>query len=282
MIAEYKDANDISFLEIKTPLCKATICLHGAQVLSWQPTGHDECFYVSPAAIFEKGTAIRGGIPICWPWFGKKEGKPSHGIARVSDWSIDHTGIDEQTGEASIHLHLFPDDDTLPAAFLRISLSHQLRMRLQTTARNKGGELTTAFHNYFKVGDVRKCKLTGLANTPYEELGKPYKAAAAKATNKPISLSGPTDRIYSGEKPISHLSIEDPLLNRCISIKTEHSHSAVIWNPWEEGAATMNDLPDQDWSQFICAEPALTSKSLLPLSPGQTHIMRQTITIDQI
>lgn len=279
MITERKHHNGLSSIDIQTPLCSASVCLHGAQILSWKPAGHEECLYTSPQAVFEESTPIRGGIPLCWPWFGKKENLPSHGVARTSIWKIDHMGIDKETQVASIHLNLFPDDEQLPIAFLRISLSNQLRMRLQTTARGRGGELTAAFHNYFNVGDVQQCKIIGLGKIPYEELGMPYAAASKKESDFPITLNGPIDRIYTARKPLSKVLIEDPVKSRTINVEAENTHSIVAWNPWEKGAKNISDLPDDHWKNFICVEPSITKHTPIILQPGQTHVMRQVISV---
>lgn len=120
----------LSFLDVTTPLCTASLCLQGAHLTSWKPAGHEECLFLSPNAAFVPGKAIRGGIPVCWPWFGPREGAPSHGIARTSEWRLHHQEMDKR-GNVLLSLAFYPEDESYPAAILRLTLGRTLTMKLE-------------------------------------------------------------------------------------------------------------------------------------------------------
>ncbi len=280
MISERTNTQGITFLDIDTEACKATLCRQGAHMTSWIPKGHKECLFTSSKAYYAQNTAIRGGIPLCWPWFGKKENAPAHGIARTSDWQIDHYGVDPESGVASIHLRFYPDDDQLPVALLRITIADELNMRLQTTARKAECCLTTAFHNYLRVGKIDECKISNLGQYPFEEFGVYHEKTGRPFL--PLLGGDAIDRIYRSEEPIPSLSLEDQSLKRRITILAENVYSAVVWNPGHEGANSIADLGDGEWKEFACIEPAVTAPFPLKLCPGQTHIMRQTIRVQHL
>lgn len=281
MITERKNEEGIKFLDIDTPHCKATICLQGAHLTSWIPKGQKEdCFFIGSKTVFKPGVPIRGGIPLCWPWFGKKEGAPLHGFARTSEWEIEHHGIDPENGVASIHLRFAPEDDSLPVLYLRVTLAEELRMRMQTTARKGSCTLTTAFHSYFRVQDVRQCRITGLEKYGFVELFDP--PMPQEPPMAPVVLTAGTNRIYSSPTPITAVTLQDDLLKRKIIINSENTHSYVVWNPWNELVKTFDDIADDEWDQFVCIEPGNVTENAVKLSPGQTHIMRQTIKIQPL
>lgn len=165
-------------------------------------------------------------------------------------------------------------------AVLRITLANELRMRLQTTSRKSECSLTGAFHNYLRVKDVTKCRIFGLDNTPYIQDGVKYKPKQRPSAH--MTIQERTDRIYSAAHPVSSVYLEDHELRRRITIDTENTRSMVVWNPWKEGASNIHDLAPHEWQQFICIEPANTEPAPVKLSPGQTHIMRQTIKVQPL
>ena len=161
MITRRATDQGVAFLDVETPLCTATLCLQGAHLTSWKPEGQEECLFLSPNAVFAPGKAIRGGIPVCWPWFGPRKGEPSHGVARTSEWRLHHQETDKR-GNALLSLAFYPEDESYPAAILRLALGRTLAMKLETTARMQPCKLTEAFHNYFAVGNLTKCRVHGL------------------------------------------------------------------------------------------------------------------------
>lgn len=141
MISRRTTNQGLSFLDVTTPLCTASLCLQGAHLTSWKPEGHEDCLFLSPNAAFVPGKAIRGGIPVCWPWFGPRKGAPSHGIARISEWRLHHQEMDKR-GNILLSLAFYPEEESYPAAILRLTLGSTLTMKLETTARTQPCKLT--------------------------------------------------------------------------------------------------------------------------------------------
>ena len=272
------------FLKISTQFGSAMLSVYGGQLLSWKPADqkHD-CLYLSPQASFDSGKAIRGGIPICWPWFGKRPNSPSHGIARVSMWNLDH--VSETAEQVHIVLRLLPTDD-MPVAFLSINIRQSiLTMRLQTTARRQACTLTEAFHNYFRVGDLAYCHVSGLDHLLFTDFAQKSPVIGNLPSQDPgiLRFHGPIDRVYeTNNNPSRNITICDEVFKRQIRISTQGSASIIVWNPWAEGARQLADMPDGDWSQFICVEPANAFKQSVRLEPGHTHSITQTISVSPL
>lgn len=193
MITRRATDQGVAFLDVETPLCTATLCLQGAHLTSWKPEGQEECLFLSPNAVFAPGKAIRGGIPVCWPWFGPRKGEPSHGVARTSEWRLHHQETDKR-GNALLSLAFYPEDESYPAAILRLALGRTLAMKLETTARMQPCKLTEAFHNYFAVGNLTKCRVHGLDDVPFrEEAPQPMKHGERPLA--PLGCLGPRLRL---------------------------------------------------------------------------------------
>lgn len=191
MISERVTDQGLTFLDVETPFCTASLCMQGAHLVSWKPAGQQECLFLSPKAVFSRGKAIRGGIPVCWPWFGAAENGPAHGIARTSEWRLHHQETDMR-GNLLLSLALYPDDAGQPAAILRLTLGSSLAMKLETTVRRLPCKLTEAFHNYFAVGNLTKCRVLGLENISFRE----YAAQPMKHGERPLAPLGCLDRVY--------------------------------------------------------------------------------------
>lgn len=279
MIAERTTASGLRFLDISTADCTASLCIQGAHLTSWKPAGQEhDCLFLSPDTQLEPGKAIRGGIPICWPWFGKRPGAPSHGIARISEWTLDNASETEEG--VHISLRLLPAEEGMPVAFLRIGLGKTLTMSLKTTARHHAHDLTEAFHNYFLLGDVRQSRITGLGDAPYEEFAG--QAAHHAKIPLPLTLHSAIDRVYSVDESLQELILEDHALCRQIRITRQGASSVVIWNPWKEGTRSINDLPSGSWQHFLCVEAANALENIIRLEPGHTHIITQTISVESL
>lgn len=274
MINERATDRGITFLDVETPLCTASLCLQGAHLTSWKPEGHEECLFLSPNAVFAPGKAIRGGIPVCWPWFGPKKNAPSHGVARISDWRIHHQETDKH-GNVLLSLSFYPENEAYPAAILRLTLGRTLVMKLETTARIQPCRLTEAFHNYFSIGNLTKCRVHGLENVPFrEEASHPMKHG-----ERPLAPLGYLDRVYDCPDHTGKIVLEDPVLNRSITVDREHASSVIVWNPGQQGAAGMADLGADFWNKFLCVETGNAIPRTLHLAPGQSHTMCQKISV---
>ena len=253
--------------------CKAQVALHGAHVISWCPTGHEEVLYLSPDAVYREGKAIRGGIPICWPWFNAHPSDPdlpSHGLVRNQFWELESTDADDEGVVAK--LRRTTEHWTVVAT---IRMASSLEVAIESTNLGDDQLLASgALHSYFRVGDVRQITIKGLEDTDYLD-------TVGQHTNRHqtgvIEIDREVDRYYDSSAAVR---LEDPLKERTILIDKENSPSTVVWNPWIEKAAALGDLPNEDYLAFACVEAAITNDRAVALSQGETHRFATRISVE--
>ena len=246
-------------IEIDGPKAKASISVYGGQVLSFQPTNEPEdLMFLSEKAYYKEGKAIKGGVPVCWPWFGPDpEGGPSHGFVRNRLWEVLATET-TASGEVKVTLGVGATAETREIwseefeVAIAISIGDTLTVELIT--RNRGDRafsITQALHTYFKVGDIQRVKVIGLEELEY--IDKPD--GGAKKTQKgAVTFASEVDRIYTNVP--NELVIEDAALGRKVYISSSGSKTAIVWNPWVEISAKMADLEDEDYKRLVCVETA--------------------------
>ncbi len=267
---------------ITTPLATGEVYLNGAHVTGYQPRDQAQVLFVSSKSRWEAGKAIRGGVPICFPWFGGLEGRdtaPAHGFARTSQWDVLETKSNPD-GSATIALGLTQPADPngfWPHAFrARYEVTVGTTLLLELTITHTGGEpflFEEALHTYFSVGDVKQVNVTGLAGTHY--LDKLQAGREMMEHMAPIRIVGETDRIYLNS--VGDCVIDDPVLNRRI-INTKHnSDTTVLWNPWINKAKAMSDFGDDEWPGMLCIETCNVGPSAVTLKPGESHTMTAEI-----
>ena len=273
-------------VEVSNKKAKARISVYSAQVLSFQPTGETEdLLFVSENAYYQTGKATKGGIPICWPWFGPDPeglGRASHGFVRNRMWSL-LSAEETPDGETKIRLGVTADEETLeiwPHRFelvMEILVGTQLRVTLIT--QNTGDEpfsITQACHTYFTIGDITQVQVLGLEDKTYLDKAD---GGAQKTQSGAIAISEETDRIYMDVPP--ELVIDDRALGRRICISTTGSHTAIVWNPWKEISMKMADLEEQDYQRFICVETANAEDEVIEVSPGSDYRLQAVYTIER-
>lgn len=270
-------------LEVSHRAAAARVALHGGHVMEWTPAGQAPVLYLSPAAVFREGKAIRGGVPICWPWFGDHPSGgdlPAHGIARSRFWELE--AISETTEGVRISLVLTDDEATRklwPHAFeLRLELVIGQELVMTLSMRHLGdipAVFQAALHSYFCVGDIRGVSVQGLEEVLYfTEVGPPQAQGEHRQQGE-ITIDHEVDRQYHAA-PKLHLT--DPSLSREIVITNTGSTATVVWNPWIDKAARLADLPDTDYRNFLCLETAcLSTSSRLELRPGGIHTLSATV-----
>jgi len=275
---------DLPTVRVRNEFAAAEISLLGAHVLSYQPHGTEPVLWVSSQSNFAVGKPIRGGIPVCWPWFAGHpldSNLPSHGFVRTALWTVlaSRTTRDERT---EIELGFESNADTLalwPHRFalrLRVTVGPALTVTLFTC--NTGDELfsfTGALHTYFHVGDVAQIAIHGLDGSDY--LDKTDNMAR-KTQHGPVHISGYTDRIYLDTD--SECIIQDPVLNRHIHIEKAGSATTVVWNPWQM-AARMPDLADDEYPGMLCVETAKAADDVETVAPGEEHHLTAHIWVDR-
>jgi glucose-6-phosphate 1-epimerase len=268
-------------LEIQHPAATARIALHGAHVMDWIPAGEKPVIYMSPEAVIELGKPIRGGIPICWPWFGPHPtdaDKPAHGFVRTQMWQLEE--VVSGSDRLDVMLSLRSSDATLaiwPHEFslqLRVSIGAQLESTL--VVRNPGSAawtVTGALHTYLCVADVSQATLRGLHGTQFIE-GRltPEK----RLQSGPVKIDQEVDRIYLSDAAVE---VEDVAGKRTLVIEKAGSRSTVIWNPWIEKSKRLADLPDNDYPRFLCVETTNAGEDSVILQPGGEHRLTTRVRV---
>jgi len=251
----------------------AEMYLHGAHLTAFQPRGAKPVLFMSQKSWFEANKPIRGGVPVCFPWFGPKLGSPespAHGFARIRDWELDSC-VRQPDGTVRVGFALDSDESSLKLAF---GIGRSLEMDLEVRAKT-AFTFEEALHTYFRVGDVRKVSVEGLDNTDY--LDKTDSFRRKTQAPEPIRITGETDRIYLNTR--SACIVRDPLLERTIRVEKEGSDTTVVWNPWIAKAKAMPDFGDDEWPEMICVETANVGDGAVRLQAGQTHRMRVRVTL---
>ena len=265
----------------------ATVYLHGAHVTHWQPAGQKPVIFLSEKSDFAEGKAIRGGVPICFPWFGaRSDGKPgpSHGFARVQEWELAFAAMIPGADGDRIHLTFTLGSTELSRSlgFDNFRVAYEVivgaTLTLRLTVANLGSEpmlMEEALHSYFAVGDVRQATLTGLESAEYRDKTDGMKVKSTPAG--PLRLTGETDRVFPGS--VAAVQIHDEDNGRVISVEKTNSATTVVWNPWSELAVKLADLPDDAWPGFVCVETANTATDAITLKPGESHAMQCTVSV---
>ncbi len=269
-------------IQITTPAANSEIYLHGAQITSWNPAGHEEVLFLSRQSLFQDGKAIRGGIPICFPWFRAKADNPkapAHGLVRTKAWQLD--SIAQQAEEVVVTLFTESDESTqlwFPhkyRATLQITVGKSLQ--LQFTVHNTGADsfqFEAALHTYNRVGNVQNLTVTGLDHTPYLDNRDNN---ALKLQSGDFHFTRDTDNAYLNTN--TPVEILDPVLHRRIRLEKRNSLTSVVWNPWAADAAKLADLGDDEWRQFACVEAANILSAAVTLHPGEEHTMAAQIKV---
>lgn len=275
---------DLIVLEITTPLASARIFPHGAHVAEWTPAGAKPVLFMSGSSHFADGKPIRGGVPICFPWFGGRAGhpeSPAHGFVRSTTWMVESITHDP---DGTIVASFFTSDSdatrTLwPHAFLarhRVRIGKTLEMTLEV--ENRGVAPFTyeeALHTYFAVSAVQAVEVRGLEGAEY--IDKVEAFARKRLGSEPLRFTAETDRVFPGTTTTCVL--HDPGLKRDIVVEKSGSATTVVWNPWVAKAKAMADFGDDEWPGMACIETANAGENAVTLAAGATHSMTARIRL---
>jgi glucose-6-phosphate 1-epimerase len=284
--------NNLPAVTIKAPSgTEGTVYLHGAHITSWTPEGPhggEDLLFLSEKSLWQNDKPIRGGVPICFPWFGPKKDDPSapiHGFARTRQWNLDQISHTPDSVTVTLSLASSPETRKLfPADFLlrqRVTFGNSLTISLELT--NTGASPLTAeeaLHTYFRIGDIQKVRILGLNNTNYIDKTDNMKE---KTQTGDITITAETDRVYLNTTAAT--IIEDPANQgggRKITIAKENSKNTVVWNPWIAKAKAMPDFGDDEWPHMLCVETCNVGATAIVLQPGQSHTMTARIAITRI
>jgi len=271
---------DLPVAEIHTPHASARVALQGAQVLAWQPAGQQPVIWVSKVAVYEPGKGVRSGVPVCWPWFGARDGLPAHGVVRTRVWDVRETTQDA-AGQVVLRLGTRDDASTRVLwdyAFdleLVVTVGQTLSMALVT--RNTGTApftITDALHTYFCVGDIAQTTVQGLDGCAY--LDKVQNFAQLRQTGG-VEFTGETDRIYTDTT--ADCLIQDKAWGRSIRVAKQGSTSTVVWNPWSERAKAFADMAAGEFKDMLCVETCNAGPDQVEVAPGNTHTLTAMIAL---
>ncbi len=272
----------LAMVRITTDAATAEIYLHGAQVTSWRPVGADEVLFVSKQSLWVDGKAIRGGIPICFPWFrGKADDAkaPAHGVVRTKEWEL--TGIAQEGDAVTVTLATENDEagrKWWPHEFgveYRVRVGKELSLAL--TVVNTGGSgmrFEEALHTYHRVGDAEKVSVTGLNGTAYLDN---MDGNREKRQTGDVVFRAQTDNAYLDTTET--LEVVDPVLRRRIRTEKSNSRTTVVWNPWREGAKALADFGDEEWRVMACVEASNIIAYAVELGAGEKHTMTAVLSV---
>ena len=275
---------------ITTPACTAEFYLQGAQITQWQPTGQQPVLFLSERSFFTSSKAIRGGIPIIFPWFGTRTATPddprtdgpSHGFARISEWTLAFAAL--AGDDLHLTLTLGASDTSRSLGYDQFALAYEItlgvELNVKLTVTNQGSKplhFEEAFHTYFSIGDSQQVSIIGLSDTEYLDKIDDFKRK--RQTDPLLKLTGETDRPYLDT--LVPVNIDDPVLRRRITVDKAESKSTVVWNPWSTLTATLPDMSPDCWLTMVCIETANVATNAITLASGEHHSMEAHIFVQQ-
>lgn len=249
-----RQLDQLPVIVVDHPQVRAAVTLQGAHLLSWQPTHEAPVLWLSDNTPFTEHVAIRGGVPICFPWFGPFA-EPNHGFARLLPWEFTSHSEDDEGVQLTFTLRdteqtraSWPHEFTLIARF---HLGKECRIELEA---HGDYSITSALHTYFEIGDISKINISGLGESFIDKVNQGVQSTA----QGDLVFTGRTDRIYTQPQSVSE--IHDPVLNRTIEVHHTHHSDVVSWNPGAELSHTIGDMTDDGYKTFVCVETARVSQ----------------------
>jgi len=277
--------DELVFATVSNKYADADICLYGAHMTSFKPHNTMEILWLSPASNFQEGSPIRGGIPVCFPWFGihkTEPKKPQHGFGRLMYWEVIETAS-KQNGETLIRLQLCSSEETKAlwpydfCAEMAVAVGRKLTVTLKVTNTSaEPFDYSCALHSYFSLSSIENISIEGLQNTKYHNQLQP--GDFIQETPELTIQQAETRHYYDTESPVV---IADPVFRRRIRIDKTGSKATTVWNPGEEACAGINDLPDESYQAFVCVETVNAFEDTIHLEPGEVHETSAVIGLDE-
>jgi glucose-6-phosphate 1-epimerase len=276
-----KGNGGLSRIQVTGSRAKGEMYLHGAQVTSWKPAGSDEVLFLSTKSRWEEGQAIRGGIPICFPWFRANANDPkapAHGFVRTKSWQLE--SIIENEFGVLVSMSIKSDEQTRrwwPAEFRlvhRVVFGPELTLELVCTNTGKTNlRFEEALHTHNRVADVGNVRLRGLDTVHFLDNTD---SNTAKVQHGDVTFASATDNAFLDTQ--NDVDLIDPELRRHIRLGKANSMTTVVWNPWREGAPRLTDLGDGEWTQFLCVEASNILAASVTLAAGEKHKMTAVLS----
>jgi glucose-6-phosphate 1-epimerase len=270
---------NLPLVKIQTPWSNAEIYLNGAHVTHFQKNGEPPLLFVSRKSYFADGKPIRGGVPICYPWFGNREGEAGHGFARNTAWILAKTSV-ETNGAVTLTFRLPEIPERVAWKNLRtefvVTIAETLTLELISTNESTAPlELENCLHTYLHVGDIQQVSLTGLQGAPFQDNAAGGQGERKVEHEAVLRIAKETNRIYPNNA--SPVEVRDEALQRTIRVEKFGSNSTVVWNPW-----TTQKLPDDfdpaEHRQMVCVESANVKQNKIMLAPGQTTTLKVVLS----
>ena len=273
------EVDSVKVVRVIHDKANAAISLFGGHVISYQPQGQEDLIWMSQQAKFDGKTALRGGIPICWPWFGRIAA-PAHGFARNSEWElVEHR---ESENGVMVELALFASEEThaiwpfMFEARLFVEIGDELNVSLKVkNIDDAEWKFSGALHTYLNLGDIEQAQTTGMGPEYIDSLAD----GAIVQGGDVLKLTDTIDRVYT--KPEANIQVNDAVFGRTINVANTGHNSAVLWNPWAAGAQAMGDMQDDGYKTFLCVESTLHAPSIeagKTLQPGESYVLKTTIS----
>lgn len=263
---------ELEIVVVDDPRVRGAVSLQGGQVIAWQPAGHAPGLWLGKRNTWQAGKPVRGGVPLCWPWFGPGEGgKPSHGFARNSQWSLE--GCDTVGDGVLLTLRLEASAQTLsvwPHEFTlltRIALGATCEIEVEAQGAYAS---TAALHTYVAIDALGTAEVSGL--------GKQYRdnllARDVADADSPVTPEGHIEQVYTDAQEVS--VIKGGADGQTVEIAHHGASDVVVWNPGAELSASMADLTDEDYRHFLCVE---TGRINVPLESTSDRPGRLGLTL---
>ncbi len=274
----FDEASGLTRVHVDVPEAKATIYLQGAHLTAWEPAGFEPVILLSHASEFGVGKAIRGGVPVVFPWFAGDTKRdrvnghpgPSHGFARVQDWTLESVKREHDAMVLTFTLGPTEMSRTMGFAHFGLSLVFHIgrELDMQLTVTNTGDApfgYEEAFHTYFEVADIHEVSIDGLEPTSF--IDKTDGGKVKPAAGAPIRFTETLDRVYNSTA--AALTIHDVAGRRRILVRKSGSNTTVVWNPWK----ALPDLAEWDWHEMVAVETANVGENAIELAAQASSTM---------
>jgi len=273
--------NGVPVLHVETDGHVADIAANGAHLLNWIPRGQQPILWMSRSSRFAAGVPIRGGVPVCFPWFGQLPGHPEapmHGFARLCEWQLlrvteGSSGVElvfrlTEAGEhfARFWPHRFE-------ALYTVAIGAELGMTLEVVNHDDSPfAFEAVLHSYYAVADARPATVRGLEGLEF----RPKGSTSTQRDDVPVAIGSGISRRYPDT---ADATIVDPGNRRTMTIKPAGARSAILWNPGAEIAQSMEDFDDEGWKSMVCYESGNVGDTAILLAAGERNAMSVTVSV---
>ena len=268
-------------ISVKNDAATATIFLQGAQLAEYKKKGQEPLLWLSEQCDYQVGSPLRGGVPVCWPWFGDisrnpdavkqqviGDDLPAHGLVRSVEWELVEINLlDKNTTQLILSLDVQPSEQWPYAARLQLEVTVGTELTLQLSVTNKSEKsftFTSALHTYLNISDITQVQVKGLEHATYLDTLDNW---STQSSTEPLSVKGELDSVYTNIS--QSVLVEDKQWNRSISLQGINAPDLVAWNPWIKKSQALSQFADTDYQQMLCLESAHLLDNAQLLNPEE-------------